>query len=77
MADKALDSTASILRKIQSELAALRREVAQVKQSVDDTNERIESLTEYMAGALAQATEARGMAIRLKERMKRLEARQP
>jgi predicted nucleic acid-binding Zn-ribbon protein len=80
MSDKPIDSTTKILRKIQAELGAFRREMKDqfraLNYRIDVTNERIDSLSEYMAGAVANATEARGIAERLKERMKRLEDRQ-
>jgi archaellum component FlaC len=70
MAEKALDSTTKILRKIQSDLAEFRREMGEFRQEVDD---RFDKLEELIAGAAATALDARGIAERVKDRVKRLE----
>jgi archaellum component FlaC len=72
MAEKAIDSTTKILRKIQTELVELRKEIRELRR---ENSARFDSLDEYMAGAVATATEARGIAERMKERVKRLEDR--
>lgn len=71
-ADKALDSTTKILRKIQADLAEFRREMADFRSEVD---ERFDKLEELVAGAAATALDARGIAERVKDRVKRLEER--
>lgn len=72
MADKAIDSTTKILRKIQSDLLAFRRDV---DEQFDAVISRLDSIEEQLAGTAAIALEGRGIAERLKERVKRLEAR--
>jgi peptidoglycan hydrolase CwlO-like protein len=79
MAEKAIDSTLKILQKMRAEMAEIRSEIGALRSEVAEfraeISEEIESLSEYMAGAVAQSTEARGIAIRLRERIKRLEDR--
>jgi archaellum component FlaC len=70
MSSKPIDSTTKILRKIQSDLAQFRREVIERFDAVDG---RFDKLEELIAGAAATAMEARGMAERVKERVRRLE----
>jgi prefoldin subunit 5 len=72
MAEKTIDSTTKILRKIQSELAEFRREV---NARFDEVNQRFDKLEELVAGAAVTSLDARGIAERLKERVKRLETR--
>lgn len=72
MTDKAIDSTTKILRKIQSDLLAFRREMNEFRQEV---TERFDTIEEHLAGTAAIALEGRGIAERLKERVKRLEGR--
>jgi hypothetical protein len=72
MSSKPIDSTTKILRKIQSDLADLRREV---EVRFDMVDARFDKLEELIAGTAATALEARGMAERVKERVKRLEGR--
>jgi hypothetical protein len=72
MADKAIDSTTKILRKIQSDLLAFRREMNEFRLEV---SERFDSIEEHLAGTAAIALEARGIAEKVKERVKRLEGR--
>jgi ElaB/YqjD/DUF883 family membrane-anchored ribosome-binding protein len=71
--DKAVDSTSKILRKIQAELPQFRLEMRDFRAELE---ERFDKLEEMMAGSAAIAIEARGMAERVKERVKRLEDRQ-
>lgn len=70
MADKAIDSTTKILRKIQADLAAFRSEVNEQFAAV---NVRLDTFEELAAGAAASALHALGVAEKLKERVKRLE----